>query len=232
MTIEHPSVFCERCKRPVLRQFVNLEQKTAFCDGCNLHFDITASNGLRQRREIDMPRGAKNVRLTLVQQDLTIDVRWLRNYPAKSIFTIAQPVKLELWPEGARNLDSAVAEFFGKLVFTVMHFVWTATTRTIAYFVNRTIVRATPASLQIEHRPMDVLPSAFFPANRIAQLTVRYHWAEENPLQENGMLFVVLKDGSEYDLLWDLDVEVLLYLEQEIERILGITDEKMEGEYV
>ena len=46
------------------------------------------------------------------------------------------------------------------------------------------------------------------------------------------MLFVVLKDGTEYDLLWDLDVEVLLYFEQEIERILGIPDEKVEGEFV
>ncbi|HNL37833.1 MAG TPA: hypothetical protein PKH43_01830, partial [Saprospiraceae bacterium] len=122
--------------------------------------------------------------------------------------------------------------YAAEAIYTALHYTFGAITRASAYFFNRTKVIVTKDYLQIEHRPLDVLPGAFFSAAQIDQLSVRPILLWEGSKRTQASLFVRLKNGEEYDILWDLETNVLLYLEQEIERLLGIEDVGVDGEII
>ncbi|MBL7804577.1 MAG: hypothetical protein JNL02_12625 [Saprospiraceae bacterium] len=233
MTLRFPEVYCERCKRPVLPQHVDRARNNAFCDACDLTFSIPKRKSSRRRKEAFLPAGAKNIRLSLFQKEMVIDVRWRKNYPISRILNIKPPESLELHQHHSRELrDTIFIVYAIEAIYTSLHYTIGAITRTSAYLFNRTKVIATKDYLQVEHRPIDVLPGAFFSAAQIEQLSVRPTLLWEGSKRTQATLFVRLKNGEEYDILWDLETDVLLYLEQEIERLLGIEDVGVEGEII
>lgn len=98
-----------------------------------------------------------------------------------------------------------------------------------AYFINKTTVKVEKGVLEVKHTPFDLLPYIYYNASYVKQLYVKKMggWF----FKTHGM-YAKLSDGREEKLLWDLDKNVLLFIEQEIERIFGIEDEKVEGEVV
>lgn len=236
MTLRLPEVYCERCKRPVLPQHVDRARKNAFCDACDLTFSIPKRKSSRRRKEAFLPAGAKNIRLSLFQKEMVIDVRWRKNYPISRILNIKPPDSLESEHRQSKiSHDDPLGILIGfaiEAIYTTLHYTFGAITRTSAYFFNRTKVIATKDYLQVEHRPLDVLPGAFFSAAQIEQLSVLPTLLWEGSKRTQATLFVRLKNGEEYDILWDLETDVLLYLEQEIERLLGIEDVGVEGEII
>lgn len=231
------TVYCKQCKRPVLPQNVDWAKNTAFCDGCNHSFPFEKSPE-RRREEIVMPKGVKNIRLTLARNELTVVVRWVKNYPLRRALVVKEQKQAKnyetnpgppplLAPGG---FNAPVSEY----EYTNMDWSWGFLTQLMAYFLNRTRVRVTAEYIWIEHKPMDVLPTVFFHARQIEQLFVREVCATAYlgfPTR-CPTLFLKLKNGEEFDILWDLRLDLLLYLEQEIERILGIEDREMPEEIV
>lgn len=233
MTLRLPEVYCERCKRPVLPQHVDRARKNAFCDACDLAFSIPKRKSSRRRKEAFLPAGAKNIRLSLFQKEMVIDVRWRKNYPISRILNIKPPEPQHQLTKISE--DEPLGILIGSAldaIYTTLHYTVGAVTRTSAYLFNRTKVIATKDYLQVEHRPLDVLPGAFFSAAQIEQLSVLPTLLWEGSKRTQATLFVRLKNGEEYDILWDLETDVLLYLEQEIERLLGIEDVGVEGEII
>jgi hypothetical protein len=93
----------------------------------------------------------------------------------------------------------------------------------LAFFLNRTEIQVTSHYLKIEHKPIDLLPMTFYPAGYVKQLYVK-------PITDNILvpdtlgLYAVLVTGEDKLLLWNLKKRTLLFIEQEIERILEIED--------
>lgn len=96
----------------------------------------------------------------------------------------------------------------------------------LAILINKTRVHANDKQLIIEHKPMNLLPTTIFDKNYVEQLYVH-----KLPSMQYG-LWAKVKNGEDVLLLYNLDKRVLLYLEQEIERIFGIEDKEILGEIV
>lgn len=97
-----------------------------------------------------------------------------------------------------------------------------------AYFVNKTFVKVENNILEIKHTPIDVLPYVYYKSSYVKQLYVE----RIGSYMKTFALYAQLSDGRKEKLLWDLDKKVLLFIEQEIERIFGIEDEHVYGEVV
>jgi len=98
-----------------------------------------------------------------------------------------------------------------------------------AYFFNTTYVYVNENELKIEHKPVEVLPVTYFAKHYVKQLYVKEIESSANFTKCYGLWAEVT---TEHDvlLLYNLDKRVLLYLEQEIERIFGIEDKEVYGE--
>ena len=93
-------------------------------------------------------------------------------------------------------------------------------------FVNSTVIRADAAGVGVKHGP---LPSLFGLGRRVAREQVKQLFAAKF-----GSLFAVkaqLVDGNEIDLVRPLvSAEQALFVEQQLEKSLGITDFAVDGE--
>lgn len=96
----------------------------------------------------------------------------------------------------------------------------------IAFFVNRTTVSVNRGTLTIQHKPIDVLPFVHYRASYVKQFYVK----QKDRVLDTYGLYVRLRNGREEMLIWDLDKQVLLFIEQEIERVFRIEDQEEEGE--
>jgi hypothetical protein len=193
------TINCNICKRPVLDQEVDHKEGIAHCFGCNHYFPIE-ERSKRKREEILIPNGTDVLRLRLLKDELQIKIRWFRNYkPWRSFF-------------GANPKNSTFQLFV-----------------LIAYFFNRTEIEVNQRYIRIEHKPVDLLPMAFYSKSYVKQFFVRKltgQWWVDAGFAEYG-LFALLRTGEEKLLLWDMKRTTLLFIEQEIERVLKIEDQEV-----
>ena len=98
----------------------------------------------------------------------------------------------------------------------------------IAYLFNKTVVKVENKILEIKHKPLELLPYVYYRSSYVRQLYVK----KIGRIFKTYGLFAQLSDGNEEMLIWDLDKNILLFIEQEIERIFGIEDVKLEKEIV
>ena len=102
---------------------------------------------------------------------------------------------------------------------------------TLAGFVNRTSVRASTGELSVRHGPLPWLAPRPVPASDVAQL-----FREEILRTGRGgttaryRLSAVLRNGRKRKLFTCESADVILYVEQEAERYLGIADRRVTGE--
>jgi hypothetical protein len=98
----------------------------------------------------------------------------------------------------------------------------------LAGLLNRTAITVAPEQLTIRHGPLPLLSGKQFDPILIKQVFVRRHASTERSSYE---VYMLTWDGREEKLLGDLNrPEQALYLEQEIERQLGIKDKPVPGE--
>jgi len=74
-----------------------------------------------------------------------------------------------------------------------------------------------------------MLPMTYYHPGYIKQLFVR-EYSTDLDIATRYALYAVLQTGEERRLLYNLRKNVLLFLEQEIERLFGIEDQKVRGE--
>jgi hypothetical protein len=97
---------------------------------------------------------------------------------------------------------------------------------TLAGFLNTTRVEASRGGLRIQHGPLPWWGNLHRPGRELTQL---YGQAEKG--QTTYKLLALDREGHEVLLLEHLETEVqTLYLEQALERALGIEDRPVEGE--
>jgi hypothetical protein len=103
---------------------------------------------------------------------------------------------------------------------------------TVAGFLNRTVVEVSHEGLRIYHTPLPWFGNKTIPVSDLAQL-----YREEVVSRENRstrvtyQLSAVSKESKKIKLLGGIETaDVALFLEQEIEKWLGIKDVKVAGE--
>jgi hypothetical protein len=119
------------------------------------------------------------------------------------------------------------------LWFPVVHVVagLGITYSTLAGLVNRTTVRASNNELTIRHGPLPWFGERTIPASEIAQIyREQIMSTSRNGTSTTYRLSAVLHDDRKRKLLTCDSADVALYLEQEVERYLGIADRRVAGE--
>ena len=103
---------------------------------------------------------------------------------------------------------------------------------TIAGFVNRTLIRISPSQLTVGHGPLPWWGNKQLDATGIAQVYCKERVSRgRNGTSITYAVHAALRDGADAKLVDALDSpEQALYLEQEIERFLGIKDVPVRGE--
>ena len=196
-------IHCIKCKRPILDHEVDKNENMVYCRGCNYYFPIYKKTR-RRRNESVIPIGTNYIRYRILKDELEISFNWFRNYRLDHV-----------------TLNSLFDEF-------------TMASSILAFLINKTKIHVSKNYIRIDHKPIDVLPMVFYHANYIKQLFVKKleknFWKGQSIFGLSYGLYVLLKNGKEELWIWDLNKKTLLFIEQEIERTLGITDIKMENE--
>jgi hypothetical protein len=100
----------------------------------------------------------------------------------------------------------------------------------LAGLLNTTTITADPQELTVRHRPIPWSGNLKYPAGQIRQLYVKREKAEVNGSKTFG-LYALLHDRKQVKLLSGLlEASQGQFIEQEIERHLGIAPEAVKGE--
>jgi Zn-finger domain-containing protein len=172
----------------------------AYCYGCNHYFPAKRIVS-RKRNEIVIPGGSDFIRYRIEQDALEVSFRWFKNYHITR-FDI--------------DNQNETGSLYGLL----------------AYLFNRTTIKVTSQFIMIQHKPFEILPLVYYRSDLITQLYVKETDITKKlsgEIKEYG-LYARFRNETEDIWLWGLKKRVLLFIEQEIERVLKISDEKIFGE--
>jgi hypothetical protein len=252
-------ITCSSCGAPVAARDVNLDRMLAKCESCNGVFDISAQAPLpegaahmpKARRLVRMPRGIRVVvdekllaggpgetgepyRVSAAPQPHVVLVRsWFRPMLLFMAFwCVLWDGFLLLFYSTALFGKPANAHVLVPLWFPLGHLAAgvVVTYTTICGFVNTTRIAIESGVLSVRHGPLP------WPGNRvvaiasIAQLFCKEHVGNKGA--RSYSVNALLTDGTTSKVLKGLtDAEQALYVEQIIEKRLGIVDAPVAGEY-
>lgn len=207
------------------------------CSQCAHTFDISQEikkDPLR-RPEIIMPQGIEMLKL---RRSMELVIDWYHATPKSGIIGLLSGsfswnlllIPLIIW--------MALSGHFLMLLFFSGHVVTGALLLLYltAKLFNKTRITVESEGIQIEHQPIKTPwnRSQFIGKDSIQQLFVsRYRerlQTKSKKTVEAYALSAVLSDGKTVELVRGLNKETQLYLEQEIERYLGIRDEVVSAE--
>jgi len=243
--VDAPSVTCAYCHAAIPAGAVDRQREIANCAACGRLNDVRgqllralahAASAQPQPEQEDaaLPRARPPVQLPpgmsmsfdegglfglgAAQSPITIRRRWLRGkHWIFLLVCMAASVGVALlWQNQGLSGWSVVATLF------VLSWDYNVTTM----FVNSTVIRADRAGVDVKHGP---IPSLFGRNQRLARDQVTQLFAANF-----GAFFTVkvqLSDGKELDLVRPLvSAEQALFVEQQLEKALGITDFAVQGE--
>lgn len=233
-------VHCTHCGVQILADDLNIDTGIAKCRACNRVFSFLEA--LREHSAAERPRLARADRPVVPQpRGIAIDDlggrlrlarRWFR-WPLLFLvfFCAAWDSFLVFWYSIAFSENAP----WIMVVFPVAH---VAVGVGLTYFVlcgllNRTVIDVESGRFTVRHGPLP------WPGNRtidIADLKQLYcrrklH-SSRNGTSEAFELHAILADGKQLKLVSGLDeAEHALYLEQQIEKHLGLRDAPVAGEF-
>lgn len=227
-------VHCAKCNAVILPENLDIVRSIAKCDACGEVFScadqlsvLTGDGGPAERQEVPMPKG---VRLFRQPHGLRIVRRW---FGPKFIFLI---VFCALW-------DGFMLTWFGIAIsqkqwtmaaFGTIHGLVGVglTYYLIAGLLNSTTITVLNGLLKIVHGPVRVPGNREIKADALQQLyTKQVVHHSKNGVSIGYELRAKTADGRDEKLLGSLDKqEQSLFIEQQIEEFLGITDRPIRGE--
>lgn len=230
-------VKCDKCREEVASSNIDLNRNIAKCDKCGEIFncadqlDDIASYGLstHSRSEIPLPQ---NVKIEHTLGGLLITRRWME--PALFgllLFCIFWDGFMITW-----YTIAIVQKEWGMAAFGTLHALVGIglTYGLVCGFVNRTEIHVTQGKLQIDHLP---LPLPMFKTrevvtSQIAQLYTKRNISRgDDTTNISYALRMKTTDGKDVKLIEHLsEQDHGLYIEQQIERYLGISDTPVGGE--
>jgi hypothetical protein len=235
---------CPACAAPLAPEDLDARQRLAACRHCGGLFDIArvqaAAGSVFDSGSVPAVRGRVPMPeyLKVQRRGNAVEVSWRWMSPLYiflAFFAVAWNAFLVVWytlvlgqiPEGGVMMAPFV-------LFPLVH---VAAGIGIAYlavagFLNSTHLRAEKhGRVQVSHGPLPWYPNPHLPADDLTQLyVVRHERQNKNGASITYKLFALDKDHRRIPLLAGLDDrDQALWLEQEVEAVLGLRDEPVEG---
>ncbi len=231
---------CEMCHAALRPEDVRLDLAVATCHACNAVLDLSSRKG----RELAAPAQAR-ARLVRakapqppvfrVEEDASgvrISWRWLSFIHAFLVFfCIGWDSFLFVWYGIALKMEDTPLLM---IVFPVAHVAAGIglTYYTLTGFVNRTSIDASRNHLSIRHGPLPLRANIELQGRQLVQI-----YGVENITKSDGQesrsydLVAQDREGRAVKLLSSLkDKDQVLFLEQTLERCMGIEDAPVDGE--
>jgi predicted Zn finger-like uncharacterized protein len=224
---------CPECGAEIPADNINLDRMVAKCRECNTVFgfgdQFGASAGAQSLVRLAVPRPAS----LQVEQDgaeLRLTRRWFSpTYIFLGIFAIFWNGFMAVWFGIAIISRMWPMALFGSIHAAIGLFIAYVA---VAGLVNSTLVRIGMGEIQVSHSPLPWRGNRRIETAGIAQLYSKEisHRSRRRTTQSYE-IHAATGDGRDIKLLSALEnSEQALYLEQEIERYLGIKDLPMRGE--
>lgn len=181
------------------------------------------------RLEVPLP---DHIRMSRDGGDLVLDVRWFRPYHVFMLFfSLFWCGLLVFWYGQVLSNPSAPSIM---LWFPLLH-VGTGiglSYSTIAGFVNRTRITVGNGAVDVKLGPLPWWGSRRVPAGEIMQVYCEEaSWSTGSGRGTTYQVSAITPQSRKLRLVWGLAAaDTALYIEQEIEKALGITDRKVPGE--
>lgn len=230
---------CEVCHAPLRPEDVRLDLAVAKCHSCNAVYDLSGrkARGLTvaasEQRKLVRAKAPLPKRFRVEDQDGMTRIRWRWFTPSHLfllVFCILWNGFLATW----YGISFAVDAPLIMKLFPIIHVAVGVglSYYTLTGFVNRTVIEVSRSQLTIHHGPLPWRGNMSEPGRQFTQL-----YGEENSRTNKGHttftydLIALDREGRKVKLLSGLtEKDQVLYLEQTLERRLGIEDAPVDGE--
>jgi len=224
---------CKQCGGEILAEQVNLDRLIAKCTVCNAVFSFADqfpdADPYRTAKSVDVPL-PKGIQVTNLGGELQISRLWYSpKYIFLAIFALIWNGFMIFWFGIAITNRLWPMALFGSLHGLIgLGLIYIV----IAGCLNKTLIRAGLGELSIRHGPLPDPGNKQLLTDTIEQLYCKEKIHRgRNSISTTYEVHAVTSDGKHEKLLTGLDEsEQALYLEQEIARYLGITDQRVRGE--
>jgi hypothetical protein len=233
-------ISCEVCHSPLRAEDVRLDLAVARCHACNAVYDLSGRKGKtlaphqERPRPVVRPKAALPSRFKVDEDGIHTRISW-RWFGLQHLFLIFFCIA---W-------DSFLVTWYGialtqedtpiiMIIFPIAHLAVGVglSYYTLTGLVNRTRVEVSRNELTIRHGPLPWRGNLDLPGRQLTQL-----YGEEIASTNKGTttytynLLAVDRTGRKVTLLTGLtEKDQVLYLEQTLERRLGIEDAPVDGE--
>jgi len=223
---------CKHCDAEIPAGNLDIKKTLAKCEVCGAEFDFSTQVGDQASGKRYFSEPPEGIELKASSEDLVMEHRWVKISPW---FPILFCIALD-----AYMLVGFVKVLFqGDFIMAAFDFVQLLVCLGVSYvlagfFLNKTLIYISPQRIKIQHVPVPWLGNKEVLPHEIDQLFVK----KQVRNTQNGMivrfqLCYLDTRGREAQLLSRLrDHDHALYLEQEIESLLGIQDRKASRESV
>lgn len=219
---------CRNCGAAISPKDISYEIGAARCGHCRSLYTIPSTGRSIPRPQVSLPPGFT---VETVGNVLSITRRWFRPSAWMLVFfALFWNGFMVVWHGIALTTGTWIMSLFGLLHTGVglwlIYYV-------AALFANRTVIRASPALLEVAHGPVPWRGNLRMEATGIGQL----YCTEKIRRSKNGTrtgyrVEAILPDNRRKVLVEGLDdADHALFIEQQIERHLRIADRPVEGEH-
>ncbi|MEQ8763870.1 MAG: hypothetical protein RL885_08085 [Planctomycetota bacterium] len=244
-------ITCPQCRLEIPAEDVHLDTSLAKCRRCDSVFDFTEQvprserrrdaarrDSARPRENIAAPKGIE------LRDDgwggLSIERRWLSPLTFfLLVFVIFWDGFLIFWYSMAGKFAGGEEGGMFSMLFFLFPLIHVAVGLALTYFVvasffNRTTLQCRDGRLTVTHGPFPWPGKRDLDASDIAQLYTkeRIRRGNNGGVHTSYQLRLRTKGGQDVKLLSSLnEPDQAMYIEQEIEKHLGIEDRSVRGEY-
>jgi hypothetical protein len=224
---------CPECGAEIPADNINLDRMVAKCRECNTVFgfgdQFGATGGTPSQVRLAVPRPA-SLHIEQDGAELRLTRRWFSpTYIFLGIFAIFWNGFMAVWFGIAIISRMWPMALFGSIHAAIGLFIAYVA---VAGLVNSTLVRIGMGEIEVSHSPLPWRGNRRIETAGIAQLySKEVSYRSRRRTTQSYEIHAATGDGRDIKLLSALETsEQALYLEQEIERYLGIKDLPMRGE--
>lgn len=227
-------IYCRQCGAPIKAENINLNNLMAKCDECDAVFsfaDMYEGTSVKEKRtkdvlDIPMPAG---ISIDNSGSRLLIQRTWF-HWSVLFLLVFAVIWNGMIWGVFVPNFggfsrspDWFLLPFIGVGLGLIVYIVFS--------FVNSTVIEVDVQAIVVQHKPIP-FPGKYVDSADVEQLYSKRHvHSSKNGSSSTYSLYVVTSSGDHQRLVSNLgSPEQALFMEQEIERFLGIEDRPVRGE--
>jgi len=224
-------ITCTTCHREIPASDVDIKSKIAKCNACNNVFDfssqVSSSGGTISRENLGIP---KNVEVNYIENGMQIVRRWFSPVIiALTLFCCFWDGFMIVWftiaiREG-QWMMAAFGSIHGIIGVCLTYFV-------ICGYVNRTYITISYDALSVVHKPLPAPGQKTVKRSDLKQLysKEKVHHGRNGTSYSYDVMAITHSEETIKILSGLSASEQALFIEQEIEKYIGIRDEAVRGE--